>query len=62
MDLTLCLNGIPIITAELKNPMTGQNVRHAITQYQTDRDPNVLIFQFKKARWSTSPSIPSWCT
>jgi type I restriction enzyme, R subunit len=48
LDLTLCLNGIPIITAELKNPMTGQNVRHAITQYQTDRDPNDLIFQFKK--------------
>ena len=48
LDLTLCLNGIPIITAELKNPMTGQNVRHAITQYQIDRDPNDLIFQFKK--------------
>ena len=48
LDLTICLNGIPIITAELKNPMTGQNVRDAIWQYQYDRDPNDLIFQFKK--------------
>lgn len=48
LDLTICLNGIPIITAELKNPMTGQNVWNAITQYQTDRDPNDLIFHFKK--------------
>lgn len=48
LDLTICLNGVPIITAELKNPMTGQNVEHAMTQYRTDRDSNDLIFQFKK--------------
>jgi type I restriction enzyme R subunit len=48
LDLTLCLNGIPIVSAELKNPMTGQNVEHAKYQYQNDRDPNDLIFQFKK--------------
>jgi type I restriction enzyme R subunit len=48
LDLTICLNGIPIITAELKNPMTGQNVWHAMMQYRADRDPNDLIFQFKK--------------
>jgi type I restriction enzyme R subunit len=47
-DLTLCLNGIPVLTAELKNPMTGQNVNNAIWQYQNDRDPNDLLFQFKK--------------
>jgi type I restriction enzyme R subunit len=48
LELTVCLNGIPIITAELKNPMTGQTVQDAIWQYKTDRDPNDLIFQFKK--------------
>jgi type I restriction enzyme, R subunit len=48
LDLTICLNGIPIITAELKNPMTGQTVQDAIWQYRYDRDPNDLIFQFKK--------------
>ena len=48
LDLTICLNGIPIITAELKNPMTGQTVQDAIWQYRYDRDPNDAIFQFKK--------------
>lgn len=48
LDLTLCLNGIPVVTAELKNPMTSQDVQHAIWQYRNDRDPNDLIFQFKK--------------
>jgi len=48
IDLVLSLNGLPLVTAELKNPMTGQTWRNAIIQYQTDRDPNDLIFQFKK--------------
>jgi type I restriction enzyme R subunit len=48
LDLTLCLNGIPVVTAELKNPMTSQDVQHAMWQYRNDRDPNDLIFQFKK--------------
>ncbi|GAA4071566.1 type I restriction endonuclease subunit R [Streptomyces shaanxiensis] len=44
LDLTLFLNGIPIATAELKNPLTGQGVEHAMDQYRTDRDPTELIF------------------
>ncbi len=48
IDVTLALNGIPIITVELKNPMSGQTWRHAVTQYKNDRDPTDLIFQFKK--------------
>lgn len=48
LDVTLALNGIPIATVELKNPMTAQTWRHAVTQYKTDRDPSDLIFQFKK--------------
>ena len=39
LDLALFLNGIPIFTVELKNPLTGQSVAHAISQYKTDRDP-----------------------
>jgi type I restriction enzyme R subunit len=39
IDLVLFLNGIPIFTAELKNPLTGQEVEDAIRQYKTDRDP-----------------------
>jgi len=44
LDLTLFVNGIPLATAELKNPLTGQNVEHAKAQYRADRDPNELIF------------------
>ncbi len=39
LDLALLVNGIPVATAELKNPLTGQSVEHAKQQYRTDRDP-----------------------
>lgn len=48
LDVVLALNGLPIATAELKNPMSGQTVAHAKRQYMYDRDPRQPIFQFKK--------------
>jgi type I restriction enzyme, R subunit len=47
LDLTMFLNGIPVATAELKNPLSGQNVEHAMTQYRTDRNPSDLIFKHR---------------
>src|SRR5579884_358069 len=47
VDLVLGVNGLPVATAELKNPFTGQTVEHARTQYR-DRDPREPLFQFKK--------------
>ena len=47
VDLLLAVNGIPVATAELKNPMTGQNVEHAKHQYRNDRDPREKLFAFK---------------
>ncbi|NNC12116.1 type I restriction endonuclease subunit R [Planctomonas sp. JC2975] len=44
LDVVLFVNGIPTATVELKNPLSGQNVNHAIAQYRTDRDPRALIF------------------
>ncbi|MFE1453733.1 type I restriction endonuclease subunit R [Streptomyces sp. NPDC058735] len=44
LDLALFLNGIPVATAELKNPLTKQGVEQAKEQYRTDRDPTELIF------------------
>jgi type I restriction enzyme, R subunit len=44
----LSLNGIPVATAELKNPMTGQTWRHAVTSTSTTATRHDLIFQFKK--------------
>jgi len=43
LDVVLSLNGIPIATVELKNPMTGQTWRNAVSQYKNDRDPNEEI-------------------
>jgi len=48
LDVTISLNGIPIATAELKNPLTGQNVDNALWQYRHDRDPREVIFEFKR--------------
>ncbi|WP_160715354.1 type I restriction endonuclease subunit R [Chitinophaga solisilvae] len=48
LDTVLSLNGVPIATVELKNPMTSQTVEHAKKQYQQDRDPRELFFEFKK--------------
>lgn len=45
LDMVVFINGIPVITFELKNELTKQNVTHAINQYKTDRDPNEEIFQ-----------------
>ncbi|MDM8084886.1 DEAD/DEAH box helicase family protein [Cellulomonas cellasea] len=44
LDLALFVNGIPTATAELKNPLTGQDVEHAKAQYRQDRSPKELLF------------------
>lgn len=46
IDLVLFLNGLPIITCELKNPGTNQTVRDAIHQYRHDRDPGEPLLKF----------------
>ena len=46
VDLALFLNGIPIFTAELKNPLNGQDVEDAIRQYKHDRDQREALFAY----------------
>jgi len=48
IDMVIFLNGIPLITMELKNSLTGQFVEDAIRQYQYDRDPNEPLLIFKR--------------
>ena len=48
IDMLLSLNGIPLMTLELKNPATGQTWRDAVNQYQTDRNPHAPLFLFQK--------------
>ncbi len=46
IDMALFINGLPIATFELKNKLTKQTVDDAVQQYQRDRDPKELLFQF----------------
>lgn len=48
IDLTLAVNGVPVVTAELKNPLTGQHAADAKRQYETERDGRDLLFAFTK--------------
>lgn len=48
VDMVLSLNGLPIITMELKNKLSCQDVEHAISQYKIDRDPKELLFMPKR--------------
>ncbi len=45
LDMMVFINGIPVISFELKNELTKQNVQHAIKQYKEDRNPNEEIFR-----------------
>lgn len=48
LDLVIFINGLPVITFELKNNLTKQNVKDAMRQYQTDRDPKEPLFNFAR--------------
>ncbi|CAA6824823.1 MAG: Type I restriction-modification system, restriction subunit R (EC [uncultured Sulfurovum sp.] len=46
IDVSLFLNGYPIVTMELKNEYSGQNVWDAIKQYKETRLPSDELFRF----------------
>jgi len=48
LDVVLSVNGIPVATMELKNPLSGQTAANAIHQFRHDRDPREPVFQFGK--------------
>lgn len=48
LDLCVFINGLPVITFELKNQLTKQNTDDAVEQYKTDRDPRELLLSFKR--------------
>jgi type I restriction enzyme, R subunit len=63
IDVALFLNGIPVATAELKNPLTGQNVEHAIAQYRRDRDPtNVTLARRALVHFAVDPDLVAMTT
>ena len=48
LDLCLFINGLPVVTIELKNHFTGQSTADAVEQYKEDRDPRDTLFSFKR--------------
>ena len=63
IDLCLFVNGIPVATAELKNPLTHQSVEHAKTQYRTDRDPaNVTLGRRAVVHFAVDPELVEMTT
>ena len=45
LDIALFVNGLPVITMELKNRFTGQTVADAVEQYKTSRSPQEDLFR-----------------
>lgn len=64
LDFVIFINGLPIITVELKNSYTHQNYRNAIEQYKEDRSSHELLFRFKKcfAHFAVCDSEVWMCT
>lgn len=64
LDMAIFLNGLPIFTAELKNPLTGQTVQNAIAQYRTTRDPHEPLFAYRRclAHFAVDPELVYFTT
>jgi type I restriction enzyme, R subunit len=64
IDMVIFVNGIPVITIELKNALTGQYLHHAIKQYIQDRDPKEPLLEFKRClvHLAVSTEKVSMCT
>jgi len=45
LDMAVFINGLPVITFELKNELTKQDVKDAIKQYKNTRDPKEELFR-----------------
>lgn len=48
IDIVLFMNGIPVVSMELKCQFTGQDTSNAIQQYKFDRSSRDTIFAFKE--------------
>ncbi len=64
LDLVIFINGLPVLTFELKNSLTKQTLADAIVQYQTTRSPQELLFQLGRcvAHIAVDDAEASFCT
>jgi type I restriction enzyme, R subunit len=64
LDLCAFINGLPVMTFELKNSLTKQTVEDAIEQYRRDRDPRETLFEFGRClvHLAVDDSRVAFCT
>ena len=64
LDMVIFINGLPVLTFELKNSLTKQTVADAVVQYQTDRNPGELLFQLGRciAHMAVDDAEVRFCT
>ncbi len=64
LDLCVFINGLPLITFELKNQLTKQNTEDAVRQYKEDRDPRETLFSFKRCmvHFAVDDAAVKFCT
>ncbi|NDB76666.1 MAG: type I restriction endonuclease subunit R, partial [Verrucomicrobia bacterium] len=64
LDLCAFINGLPVMTFELKNSLTKQTVEDAIEQYRRDRDPRETLFEFGRCvvHFAVDDARVAFCT
>ena len=64
LDVCLFINGLPVITMELKNQLTKQNTENAVRQYKEDRDFHDTLFSFKRCmvHFAVDDATIQFCT
>lgn len=64
IDIVIFVNGLPVLTMELKNALTGQYLHNAIKQYIKDRDPKEPLLEFRRClvHFAVSTEQVSMCT
>ena len=64
LDIALFINGLPVLTFELKNSLTKQTVDDAVEQYKRDRNPREKLFEFGRcvAHFAADDHEVRFCT
>ena len=64
LDIALFINGLPVVTFELKNNLTKQTVDDAVWQYKKDRNPHEKLFALGRciAHFAVDEAEVRFCT
>ena len=64
LDIGLFINGLPVLTFELKNSLTKQTVADAVCQYREERHPREKLFELGRciAHFAVDDNEVRFCT